>query len=345
MALERVPADIRVDGGVARMSDPEMIEGIKEAVTIPVMAKARIGHFVEAQILEALGVDYVDESEVLTPADEAHHIDKWAFTVPFVCGATNLGEALRRISEGACMIRSKGEAGTGNIVEAVRHLRSILGDIRKLTQADSAELFEWAKRLQAPLPLVQEVAETGELPVPLFCAGGIATPADAALVMQLGAEAVFVGLGHLQVRRPRPAGQGHRRGHHQLQRRRTSWPRSAVASARPCPASRWTTWTSSSPIAAGEGPGGPGAGRPMKVGVLALQGAFAAARAGPEPARRRRTSEVRRPGTSADVDASGRCPVASRPPCRCCSSAPGCCEPLGERLRRGPAGVRHLRRR
>ena len=195
MALERVPADIRRDGGVARMSDPEMIEGIKAAVSIPVMAKARIGHFAEAQILQALGVDYVDESEVLTPADEAHHIDKWAFTVPFVCGATNLGEALRRISEGACMIRSKGEAGTGNIVEAVRHLRSILGDIRKLGTADSAELFDWAKRLQSPLPLVQEVAETGRLPVPMFCAGGIATPADASLVMQLGAEAVFVGSG------------------------------------------------------------------------------------------------------------------------------------------------------
>jgi len=195
MALERVPSDIRRDGGVARMSDPEMIEGIKDVVTIPVMAKARIGHFVEAQVLEALGVDYVDESEVLTPADEAHHIDKWAFTVPFVCGATNLGEALRRISEGACMLRSKGEAGTGNIVEAVRHLRSILGDVRKVTQADSAEVYDWAKRLQAPVGLVQELAETGELPVPLFCAGGIATPADAALVMQLGAQAVFVGSG------------------------------------------------------------------------------------------------------------------------------------------------------
>lgn len=195
MALERVPADIRRDGGVARMSDPEMIEGIKAAVTIPVMAKARIGHFVEAQVLQALAVDYVDESEVLTPADEVHHIDKWAFDVPFVCGATNLGEALRRISEGAAMIRSKGEAGTGNIVEAVRHLRSILGDIRKITQADPAEQFEWAKRLQAPLPLVQELAATGRLPVPLFCAGGVATPADAALVMQLGAEAVFVGSG------------------------------------------------------------------------------------------------------------------------------------------------------
>ena len=195
MALERVPSDIRRDGGVARMSDPEMIEGIQAAVTIPVMAKARIGHFVEAQILQALGVDYVDESEVLTPADEAHHIDKWAFTVPFVCGATNLGEALRRISEGACLIRSKGEAGTGNIVEATRHLRSILGDMAKITQADSAELFDWAKRLQAPLPLVQEIAETGTLPVPMFCAGGLATPADAAMVMQLGAEAVFVGSG------------------------------------------------------------------------------------------------------------------------------------------------------
>ncbi|MPY92061.1 MAG: pyridoxal 5'-phosphate synthase lyase subunit PdxS [Acidimicrobiia bacterium] len=195
MALERVPADIRTQGGVARMSDPEMIEGIKAAVTVPVMAKARIGHFVEAQVLEALGVDYVDESEVLTPADEAHHIDKWAFTVPFVCGATNLGEALRRISEGACLIRSKGEAGTGDVIEAVRHLRSIIGDIRKITQADPAELFDWAKRLQAPLPLVQEIAEVGWLPVPLFCAGGLATPADAALVMQLGAEAVFVGSG------------------------------------------------------------------------------------------------------------------------------------------------------
>jgi len=204
MALERVPADIRADGGVARMSDPEMIEGIKDAVTIPVMAKARIGHFVEAQILEALGVDYVDESEVLTPADPEHHIDKWAFTVPFVCGATNLGEALRRISEGACLIRSKGEAGTGDIIEAVRHLRQITGDIRKITQADHAELFDWAKRLQAPLPLVQEIAETGWLPVPLFCAGGIATPADAALAMQLGAESVFVGSGIFKSTDPAP---------------------------------------------------------------------------------------------------------------------------------------------
>jgi pyridoxal 5'-phosphate synthase pdxS subunit len=181
-----------------------MIEGIQEVVTIPVMAKARIGHFAEAQVLEALGVDYVDESEVLTPADEKHHIDKWAFEVPFVCGATNLGEALRRISEGACMIRSKGEAGTGNVVQAVRHLRTILGDIRKLGQADSAELFDWAKELQAPLPLVQEVASVGKLPVPMFCAGGIATPADAALVMQLGAEAVFVGSGIFKSEDPEP---------------------------------------------------------------------------------------------------------------------------------------------
>ena len=204
MALERVPADIRRDGGVARMSDPDMIEGIKAAVTIPVMAKVRIGHFAEAQILQSIGVDYIDESEVLTPADEAHHVDKWAFEVPFVCGATNLGEALRRIAEGACMIRSKGEAGTGNVIEAVRHLRAILGDIAKVTTADSAELFDWAKRLQAPLPLVQEIAETGELPVPLFCAGGLATPADASLVMQLGAQAVFVGSGIFKSEDPAP---------------------------------------------------------------------------------------------------------------------------------------------
>src|SRR5687768_3452729 len=202
MALERVPSDIRRDGGVARMSDPALIEGIKAAVTVPVMAKARIGPFAEAQVLEVLGVDYIDESEVLTPADELHHIDKWSFTVPFVCGATNLGEALRRISEGAAMIRSKGEAGTGDVVHAVRHLREILGDIRRLTQADSAEVYGWAKRLQAPVGLVQEIAETGKLPVPLFCAGGIATPADASLVMQLGAEAVFVGSGIFKSEQP-----------------------------------------------------------------------------------------------------------------------------------------------
>ncbi len=195
MALERVPSDIRRDGGVSRMSDPKMIKEIQATVTIPVMAKARIGHFAEAQILQALDVDYIDESEVLTPADEVNHIDKWAFTVPFVCGATNLGEALRRIGEGACMIRSKGEAGTGNIVEAVRHLRTINMEIRRLQTADASELFSLAKDLQAPLPLVQEVAERGELPVPLFCAGGISTPADASLVLQLGAQAVFVGSG------------------------------------------------------------------------------------------------------------------------------------------------------
>jgi pyridoxal 5'-phosphate synthase pdxS subunit len=204
MALERVPADIRRDGGVARMSDPEMITGIQAVCSIPVMAKARIGHFVEAQVLESLGVDFIDESEVLTPADETHHIDKLKFNAPFVCGATNLGEALRRISEGAALIRSKGEAGTGNIVEAVRHLRSIIGDIRKITQADSAELFDWAKKLQAPLPLVQEIAETGWLQVPLFCAGGIATPSDAALAMQLGAQAVFVGSGIFKSDDPAP---------------------------------------------------------------------------------------------------------------------------------------------
>ena len=195
MALERVPADIRADGGVARMSDPTMIEGIQQAVTIPVMAKARIGHFVEAQVLEALEVDYVDESEVLTPADEAHHIDKWAFKVPFVCGATNLGEALRRIAEGAAMIRSKGEAGTGNVVEAVRHMRAIGGQIRHLTSLDEDELPTAAKELQAPLDLVRGVAKDGKLPVVMFSAGGVATPADAALMMRLGAEGVFVGSG------------------------------------------------------------------------------------------------------------------------------------------------------
>src|ERR1700678_1303659 len=195
MALERGPADSRRDGGVARMSDPLMIQEIQASVTIPVMAKARIGHFAEAQVLEALAVDYIDESEVLTPADEENHIDKWAFTVPFVCGATNLGEALRRISEGACMIRSKGEAGTGNVVEAVRHLRTINTQMRRLHSADANELYALAKDLQAPLPLVQEVAQLGKLPVPLFCAGGISTPADASLVMQIGAEAVFVGSG------------------------------------------------------------------------------------------------------------------------------------------------------
>jgi pyridoxal 5'-phosphate synthase pdxS subunit len=195
MALERVPADIRRDGGVARMSDPAMIKGIQEAVSIPVMAKARIGHFAEAQVLQALEVDYIDESEVLTPADERNHIDKFAFEVPFVCGATNLGEALRRVGEGAAMIRSKGEAGTGNVVEAVRHMREITSGIKRLAQLRPEELSATAKEHQAPLEVVQEVASAGRLPVPLFCAGGIATPADAALMMQLGAEGNFVGSG------------------------------------------------------------------------------------------------------------------------------------------------------
>jgi pyridoxal 5'-phosphate synthase pdxS subunit len=195
MALERVPADIRVEGGVARMSDPEMIQGIQEAVTIPVMAKCRIGHFAEAQILQALEIDYIDESEVLTPADIAHHVDKWKFTVPFVCGATNLGEALRRISEGAAMIRTKGEAGTGDVVNAVTHMRSVFGHIRRLTTLAEEELYTEAKNLQAPYDLVRWVAENGKLPVVTFTAGGIATPADAALCMQLGADGVFVGSG------------------------------------------------------------------------------------------------------------------------------------------------------
>lgn len=195
MALERVPADIRAHGGVARMSDPELILKIMDAVTIPVMAKCRIGHFVEAQVLEALGVDYIDESEVLTPADEEHHIDKHQFKVPFVCGCRNLGEALRRIAEGAAMIRTKGEAGTGNIVEAVRHMRTVMKEIRLLTTLRQDELMAEAKRLQAPLELVQFVHDHGKLPVPNFSAGGVATPADAALMRQLGAEAVFVGSG------------------------------------------------------------------------------------------------------------------------------------------------------
>ncbi len=195
MALERVPADIRKQGGVARMSDPEMIQGIQEAVTIPVMAKARIGHFVEAQVLQALGVDYIDESEVLTPADDEHHIDKWAFTTPFVCGARNLGEALRRIGEGAAMIRTKGEAGTGDVVEAVRHMRSITNDIRWVQGLGEEQLMSAARDLGAPYALVKEVAETGTLPVVNFAAGGLATPADAALMMQLGVDGGVVGAG------------------------------------------------------------------------------------------------------------------------------------------------------
>lgn len=195
MALERVPADIRAQGGVARMSDPDMIEKIQACVSIPVMAKARIGHFAEAQILESLGVDYIDESEVLTPADYEHHIDKWNFTVPFVCGATNLGEALRRINEGAAMIRSKGEAGTGDVSNATSHIRAITGEIRRLASLRPEELYVAAKELQAPYALVKEVAESGKLPVVLFTAGGIATPADAAMMMQLGADGVFIGSG------------------------------------------------------------------------------------------------------------------------------------------------------
>ncbi len=195
MALERVPADIRRDGGVARMSDPDLIEGIQAEVTIPVMAKARIGHFVEAQVLQAIGVDYIDESEVLTPADYAHHIDKAGFTVPFVCGATDLGEALRRISEGAAMIRSKGEAGTGDVSQATTHIRTILGQIRRLTVMDSSEIFAAAKDLRAPVELVRQTAELGRLPVVLFTAGGVATPADAGMMMQLGADGVFIGSG------------------------------------------------------------------------------------------------------------------------------------------------------
>jgi pyridoxal 5'-phosphate synthase pdxS subunit len=195
MALERVPADIRAQGGVARMSDPDMIDGIIKAVSIPVMAKARIGHFVEAQIIQELGVDYIDESEVLSPADYVNHIDKWQFKVPFVCGATNLGEALRRITEGAAMIRSKGEAGTGDVSEATKHIRTILAEVRSLAAKTDDELFVAAKELQAPYELVREVAKSGKLPVVLFTAGGVATPADAALMMQLGADGVFVGSG------------------------------------------------------------------------------------------------------------------------------------------------------
>ena len=195
MALERVPADIRRDGGVARMSDPDMIKGIIEAVTIPVMAKARIGHFVEAQILQALGVDYIDDSEVLTPADEAHHINKHNFKVPFVCGCRNLGEALRRVAEGAAMIRTKGEAGTGNVVEAVRHARTVMGEIRRIQNMNEDELYTYAKDIQAPHELVKETAALGRLPVVNFAAGGVATPADAALMMQLGVDGVFVGSG------------------------------------------------------------------------------------------------------------------------------------------------------
>ena len=238
MALERVPADIRRDGGVARMSDPDMIRGIQEAVTIPVMAKCRIGHFAEAQILQSLEIDYIDESEVLTPADLEHHVDKWQFTVPFVCGCTNLGEALRRIAEGAAMIRTKGEAGTGDIVNAVTHMRAVFGGIRRLQSLRGEELFAEAKNLQAPYELVRWVAENGRLPVVTFTAGGIATPADAALCMQLGADGVFVGSGHLQVRQPVAARARDRRGDDALHGRRRARARLAPASARRWSASR-----------------------------------------------------------------------------------------------------------
>ena len=220
MALERVPADIRAQGGVSRMSDPDMIDGIIEAVSIPVMAKARIGHFAEAQVLQSLGVDYIDESEVLTPADYANHIDKWQFTVPFVCGATNLGEALRRITEGAAMIRSKGEAGTGDVSNAVTHMRTIRAELRRLHGLSEDELYVAAKELQAPYDLVREVAAAGKLPVVLFTAGGIATPADAAMMMQLGAEGVFVGSGIFKSGNPAAARRGDRQGHDVLRRPR-----------------------------------------------------------------------------------------------------------------------------
>jgi pyridoxal 5'-phosphate synthase pdxS subunit len=203
MALERIPADIRADGGVARMSSLELIQGIMDAVTIPVMAKVRIGHFAEAQVLQQLGIDYIDESEVLTPADDKYHVDKQAFTTPFVCGARDLGEALRRIAEGAAMIRSKGEAGSGNIVEAVRHMRSITDSIRELTVVPKEELVARARDLGAPLELVREVAAAGKLPVVLFCAGGVSTPADAALMMQLGAQGIFVGSGIFKSKEPK----------------------------------------------------------------------------------------------------------------------------------------------
>ena len=220
MALERVPADIRAQGGVSRMSDPDMIDSIIETVSIPVMAKARIGHFAEAQVLQSLGVDYIDESEVLTPADYANHIDKWNFTVPFVCGATNLGEALRRITEGAAMIRSKGEAGTGDVSNAVTHMRTIRAELRRLQGLEADELYVAAKELQAPYDLVKEVAEAGKLPVVLFTAGGIATPADAAMMMQLGAEGVFVGSGIFKSGNPAAARRGDRQGHDVLRRPR-----------------------------------------------------------------------------------------------------------------------------
>ena len=290
MALERVPSDIRAAGGVARMSDPVMIEGIMKAVSIPVMAKARIGHFVEAQVLEALGVDYIDESEVLTPADEINHIDKHAFKVPFVCGCRNLGEALRRINEGAAMIRTKGEAGTGDIVEAVRHIRTLMSDIRRLQSMREDELFVAAKEMDAPYDLVKQVHDEGRLPVVNFVAGGIAIPADAALAMQLGRRGRLRGLGHLQEREPGQDGRGDRPGHAPLRQpqdhRRglqgSGQPRCA-ASPRPGSPRRigWRSGAGDRPTdAARSGTHRLAIGgarrhpeRVMKIGVLALHGA------------------------------------------------------------------------
>ncbi len=333
MALERVPADIRRDGGVARMSDPTMIEGIKEAVSIPVMAKARIGHFVEAQVLEALDVDYIDESEVLTPADEAHHIDKWAFKVPFVCGATNLGEALRRIAEGAAMIRSKGEAGTGNVVEAVRHIRLITGEIRRLQSLTEAELPTAAKELQAPLELVKDIAEAGRLPVVLFCAGGIATPADAALMMQLGAEGNFVGSGIFKSSNPEQRARA-------IVEATTHFKRSGADRRRLTRARRGDA-RNRDRHAPGERRAAP-APRLVTVGVLALQGDFEAhARAlarldivGPGG------PDARRPGRPRRSDHSGRRIDDDRAGSR--ARGPG---PASDRLRaQREAGPRYLRR-
>ena len=262
MALERVPADIRRDGGVARMSDPALIEGIKAAVTVPVMAKARIGHFAEAQVLAALGVDYIDESEVLTPADEANHIDKWVFEVPFVCGATNLGEALRRISEGAAMIRSKGEAGTGNIVEAVRHLRSILGDIRRVTEADSAERYGWAKELAAPIGLVEEVAATGRLPVPAVLRRRHRHPGRRLARHAARSRGRVRRVGDLQERQPVAAWPVPSWRPPPTTPTPTSWPRSRPASAMPWPARRWARSGCIWPNVAGDRP----LGRPRRGG-------------------------------------------------------------------------------
>ena len=339
MALERVPADIRRDGGVARMSDPALIEGIKAVVTMPVMAKARIGHFAEAQILQSLGVDFVDESEVLTPADEAHHIDKWAFEVPFVCGATNLGEALRRISEGAAMIRSKGEAGTGDVVHAVRHLRQILGDIRAIGTADSPSATAGPRNCRRRSRSSKRSPPLGKLPVPMFCAGGIATPADAALVMQLGAEAVFVGSGIFKSDDParRAAAIVEATTHYidadvvaKVSRGLGEAMRGIDAASVEQPArGPWLVSVSECPQ--------------VRVGILALQGAVGehadalstlGAEAGNRPAR---------PNNS-KTSTRSCCPVASRPPCRCCSSRVSLFDPLLKSARRRVARARYLRR-